>query len=59
VGVFRFWRRASARSNLLQSSIDRREAAMISLAIGILITIVIGAILFWVIYRLHGDSRWS
>ena len=49
----------SARSNLLQSSIDRREAAMISLAIGILITIVVGAILFWVIDRLHGDSRWS
>ena len=57
MGVFRFWRRASARSNLLQSSIEKREAVVISLAIGILITIVVGAILFWVIDRFCPDRR--
>jgi ABC-type transport system involved in multi-copper enzyme maturation permease subunit len=59
VGVFRFWRWSRAGATLLLSSIVRREAVVISLAIGILITIVIGAILLWVIDRLHGDSRWS
>ena len=49
--------RAAARSNLLQSSIEKREAAVISLAIGILITIVIGVILFWVIDRFCPDRR--
>ena len=47
----------SARSNLLQSWIEKREAAVISLAIGILITIVVGAILFWVIDRFCPDRR--
>ena len=47
----------SARSNLLQSWIEKREAAVISLAIGILITIVVGAILFWVIDRFCPDAR--
>ena len=46
-----------ARSNLLQSSIEKRGAAVISLVIGILITIVVGAILFWVIDRFCPDRR--
>ena len=57
MGVFRFWRRARAGASLLQSSIEKREAVVISLAIGILITIVVGAILFWVIDRFCPDAR--
>jgi small-conductance mechanosensitive channel len=38
-------------------SIEKREAVMISLVIGILITIVIGAILFWVIDRFCPERR--
>ena len=56
-GYFRFWRRARAGADLLQSSIEKREAVVISLAIGILITIVVGAILFWVIDRFCPDRR--
>jgi hypothetical protein len=41
----------------LRLSIEKREAVMISLAIGILITIVIGAILFWVIDRFCPERR--
>jgi small-conductance mechanosensitive channel len=41
----------------LRLSIEKREAVMISLVIGILITIVIGAILFWVIDRFCPDRR--
>jgi uncharacterized membrane protein YvlD (DUF360 family) len=37
--------------------IEKREAAVISLAIGILITVVVGAILFWVIDRVCPDAR--
>jgi len=57
VGVFRFWRWSRAGATLLLSSIVRREAVVISLAIGILITIVVGAILFWVIDRFCPDRR--
>jgi small-conductance mechanosensitive channel len=41
----------------LRLSIEKREAVMISLVIGILITIVIGAILFWVIDRFCPERR--
>ena len=47
----------SARSNLARLSIQKREAVVISLAIGILITIVVGAILFWAIDRFCPDAR--
>jgi small-conductance mechanosensitive channel len=41
----------------MRSSTDNREATVISLAIGILITVVLGAILFWVIDRFCPDRR--
>jgi small-conductance mechanosensitive channel len=41
----------------LRLSIEKREAVMISLVIGILITIVIGAILFWAIDRFCPERR--
>jgi small-conductance mechanosensitive channel len=57
MGIFRRWRRSSRRSNLVRLSIWKREAGVISLAIGILITIVLGAILFWIIDRFCPDLR--
>jgi hypothetical protein len=38
-------------------STEKREATVISLAIGILITVVVGAILFWAIDRFCPDAR--
>jgi uncharacterized membrane protein YvlD (DUF360 family) len=38
-------------------STGKREATVISLAIGVLITVVLGAILFWVIDRFCPDAR--
>ena len=57
MGIFRFWRQSTARSNFMRPSIEKREAVVISLAIGILITVVVGAILFWVIDKFCPDRR--
>jgi small-conductance mechanosensitive channel len=57
MSIFRAWRRECVRNNFRTLSLEGRGAQVISLVIGILITIVVGAILFWAIDRFCPDAR--